>query len=82
MEGLHFIRRDAAGHEQTVLDLSVSQHSHLALGQVRPKHDACLDEHLAPNDQSCQALQEESQHVCIAAWLIGHPSVTSYVRLG
>ena len=63
--GLHFIRRDAAGHEQTVLDLSVSQHSHLALGQVRPKHDACLDEHLAPNDQSCQALQEESQHVCM-----------------
>ncbi len=40
--GLKFIRKGAAGHEQTVLDLTAPQHSHLALGQVRPKHDASL----------------------------------------
>ncbi len=32
--GLKFIRKGAAGHEQTVLDLTAPQHSHLALGQV------------------------------------------------
>ncbi len=32
--GLIFVRRDAAGYEQTVLDLSDPQHAHTALGQV------------------------------------------------
>ena len=32
--GFIFVRKDAAGCEETVLDLSGPQHAHLALGQV------------------------------------------------
>ena len=39
--GLTFVRRDAAGHEVVVLDLSGTQHSESALGQVWALHFCC-----------------------------------------
>lgn len=39
--GLTFIRRDAAGHEEIVLDLSDTQHPESALGQVWALHSCC-----------------------------------------